>query len=93
MGIGSDTRRRSVILTTDEGVANGVSCSRKRVNSALKCRPRFVVIRDIQRDDAILREVALLVDVMLDNNGVATQKGGIIDVATVSAGRRGCGVS
>lgn len=37
------------------------------VNSALNCRPRFIVIRKADRDDAVLREVALFVDVTLDN--------------------------
>jgi hypothetical protein len=36
-------------------------------NSALKCRPHFIVIRNVERDEAVLREVALFVDVTLDN--------------------------
>jgi len=30
------------------------------VNSALNCRPRFIVIRKVDRDDAVLREPPVL---------------------------------
>jgi len=75
-------------------VAHGVSRSRKWVDSALKCRPRFIVIRDVDRDDAVLREVALLVDVVLDNKKGGTQQhmGGQTNAAT-TIGWRGCRLS